>query len=212
MPSFPPGMSGGKAISGDGTATRHGGSSIRKVGRPFPVTIDESIAAVHCGRQARTEGLAVAGDRIDFDSYIPFGLTAIANKVSRGASRTYRQLFGIGINEWRILANLKVNPGTTANRICAHSGLDKAAVSRSLRDMEQAGLIRVDPARRARQLHLTPAGDALHARVIKVALAREAALLAGFDAAERRQLRALINRLHANVEAVNSADYRDLAD
>ncbi len=154
----------------------------------------------------------MSGDRIDFDSYIPFGLAAIANKVSRGASRTYRQLFGIGINEWRILANLKVYPGINANQICVHSGLDKAAVSRSLREMDQAGLITVEAGRRSRQLHLTPAGDTLHARVIKVALAREASLLAGFDATERKQLRALINRLHANVDAVNGGDYRALTD
>ena len=71
--------------------------------------------------------------RLDLDRYLPFGLTAIANKIARSASRVYLRRFGVGINEWRILANLRINPGVTANLICQTSGLDKAAVSRSLR-------------------------------------------------------------------------------
>ena len=56
--------------------------------------------------------------RLDLDRYLPFGLTAIANKIARSASRVYLRRFGVGINEWRILANLRISPGVTANQIC----------------------------------------------------------------------------------------------
>lgn len=149
--------------------------------------------------------------KLDLDRYIPFGLAAIANKVSRGASRVYLELFGIGINEWRILANLKITPGMSANAICVTSGLDKAAVSRSLRDLEAEGLIAPcgdGGETRGRRLKLTDKGLALHNRVIHVALEREKRLLSGFSEAERQQLHDFITRMHRNVPLVNESDYR----
>jgi len=154
----------------------------------------------------------LSDEQLDLDRYIPFGLTAIANKASRGASRIYLDLFGIGINEWRILANLKIRPGMSANTICAESGLDKAAVSRSLRSLEEAGRVTADDGSeaRGRQLRLTASGEALHDQVIRVALHRENLLLDGFTKQERRQLYAFIRRLRVNVEAANNIDYREL--
>jgi DNA-binding MarR family transcriptional regulator len=145
-------------------------------------------------------------ERLDLDRYVPFGLTAIANKIARSASRVYLRRFGVGINEWRILANLRINPGVTANLICQMSGLDKAAVSRSLRLLEDGGMIETCGEAadvRGRALRLTTKGDMLHDGLIGVALKREAMLLDGFDEAERRQLLSFIARLHANVALVN---------
>jgi DNA-binding MarR family transcriptional regulator len=143
--------------------------------------------------------------RLDFAYYVPFGLTAISNKIARSASRTYLKLYGVGINEWRIVANLRVRPGITANLICQTSGLDKAAVSRSLRLLENHGYIvadKDDPDTRGRSLRLTPQGDELHDHLIGVALAREEELLHGFTEGERRQLLSFITRMHANVNLV----------
>jgi len=144
--------------------------------------------------------------RLDFERYVPFGLTAIANKIARSASRVYLRRFGVGINEWRILANLRVYPGVTANQICQTSGLDKAAVSRSLRLLEDGGMIETSGEgsdARGRALCLTDRGDELHNGLIDVALKREALLLDGFDESERRQLLSFIARIHANVVLVN---------
>lgn len=139
--------------------------------------------------------------RLDFDAFVPFALIAVANRLARGASRVYLERFGIGLNEWRVLAHLRVRPGTTANQICDASELDKAAVSRSLRQLDLRKLVAIgrspgDP--RGRALRLTGAGEALHDRVARVALAREAALLAGFDPIEQAQLRGFLARLKAN--------------
>lgn len=145
-------------------------------------------------------------EQLDLDRYVPFGLTAIANKIARSASRVYLKRFGVGINEWRILANLRISPGVTANLICQMSGLDKAAVSRSLKLLEDGGMIETcgeAPDVRGRALRLTAKGDMLHDGLIGVALKREALLLEGFDESERQQLLSFIARLHANVSLVN---------
>ena len=149
---------------------------------------------------------SASAPRLELDRYLPFGLTAIANKIARSASRDYLRRFGVGINEWRILANLRISPGVTANLICQNSGLDKAAVSRSLRLLEDGGMIETwgeTADVRGRALCLTAKGDTLHDGLIAIALRREARLLDGFDEGERKQLLSFIARLHANVALVN---------
>lgn len=145
------------------------------------------------------------GPKLDFDTYIPFGLTSLANHLARGASREYLRMFRVGINEWRVLAYVRVFPETTANQMCQHSSLDKAAVSRSIHRLEQDGLVeaRSDPTdARGRHLRLTPAGMALHDRIILVALDRERRVLTGFSTHEKGLLLSFIARMQANVAAM----------
>jgi DNA-binding MarR family transcriptional regulator len=147
--------------------------------------------------------------RIDFDHYLPFSLTAIANRIARSASRTYLRRFGVGINEWRIISNLRAWPGITANMICQRSGLDKAAVSRSLKLLEDAGMVRGcedGSDTRGRGMKLTQKGDDLHDRLISVALEREGRLLTGFSETERAMLLGFVARLHENVRLVQEED------
>lgn len=139
---------------------------------------------------------------IDFDKYLPFELTTLANKIARSASRVYLKRFGVGINEWRILANLRGNPGIAASAICQRSALDKAAVSRSLKLLEDAGMVEEHgngADGRGRGLRLTEKGDRLHDQLLEVALDREAKLLSGVSDPERRLLLSLVERLHANL-------------
>ena len=69
-----------------------------------------------------------------------------------------------------------------AGRVCDVTGLDKGAVSRSLHDMGKRGLVetRADATDQRRQLvALTRKGVTLHDRIVDIAVAREAQLLAG---------------------------------
>ena len=143
---------------------------------------------------------------LDLDNYAPALLTFLANKLTVGANALYRERFGVGITEWRVMALLAIEAPITAARICQVIGLDKAPVSRTLASLEAAGLVRVkldgSDARR-RPVALTASGRRLHDRIIKLALAREAQLLECLNVAERRTLLRLLNRLHANLATVN---------
>lgn len=146
-----------------------------------------------------------AGPRLDLDRYVPGLLTFVANKLSRSANAVYQRDFGVSVTEWRILSQLAIEPGITAARICQVIGFDKGPVSRTLADMEGAGLVRTaeDPAdARRRLVALTPGGRALHDRIIPVALERERQLLSCLDEAGRVRLIELLNQLHANLPAV----------
>lgn len=139
---------------------------------------------------------------LDLGSYAPFYLNTISNRISASASRAYLVQFGIGIAEWRVLANLGGAGRATAGEIARVTAMDKSVVSRAVQALERSGHLTVaaDAAdTRRRTLHLTPGGDALRRRVLQVALEREQALLAGLSAAERTTLIGLLRRLHANV-------------
>jgi DNA-binding MarR family transcriptional regulator len=144
--------------------------------------------------------------QLDLDRYVPFFLSSIGNKLSRGASRLYLGKFGVGVNEWRLLANLKVRETASAGAICEASGIDKAAASRAVGRLQELDLIRAvgDPNDgRSRQLSMTEAGVALHDQIITVALERERALLSGLTAFERDDLIELLRRLYTNVELLD---------
>ena len=150
----------------------------------------------------------MAGKHIDFDRYLPFILVAAANAVSSGASRTYLPRFGMGVTEWRVLANLKSRPGMTATAICTASALDKAAVSRAVATLMTGGFVEGqgdDGDRRRRALFLTDTGIALHDRMIEVALSRERGLLDGFSKAETATLHGLLTRVLDNARKLDDS-------
>ncbi len=146
------------------------------------------------------------GPVLDLARCTPALLTFLANKLTVGANALYREKFGVGVTEWRVMALLATEAPIPATRICQVIGLDKAPVSRCLAGLEEAGLVRVKLDRadaRLRPVALTAAGRRLHDRIIKLALAREEKLLACLNPRERDTLLALLNRLHANLGAVD---------
>ncbi len=146
---------------------------------------------------------------LDLDKYIPAYLTYLAGKISASASAIYRPRFGVGITDWRIMALVAAEPWISAARICAATGLDKAAVSRSAHDLAKTGLVEVRPDaadQRKQVIALTRRGVALHDQIVKLAIARERKLLEGFSASERKTLLAFLIRLQAQIAAANSID------
>jgi DNA-binding MarR family transcriptional regulator len=142
---------------------------------------------------------------LEMTQYVPGLINHLSNKLSRGASALYRERFGIGIIEWRILAQLAISPGSTARSICDRTALDKSAVSRSFGVLHAREMIAFPEAtgRREQFATLTAAGRRVHDRVMRLALQREERFLAPLSSAERRTLVGLLNRLYENVDAVN---------
>jgi DNA-binding MarR family transcriptional regulator len=145
---------------------------------------------------------------VDLERYAPAYLTWIANKLSRGASQHYLALFDVGIETWRCLVLLAIHGSVTAQQVSKVIGMDKGAVSRCFKTMQERGLIRteLDPADgRARVAVLTPEGRALHDRIREVALERERAFLSVLNPDEIDTLLSLLRRLHENLPAVEVA-------
>ena len=143
--------------------------------------------------------------RLDLDTFVPYFLIAISNKLTASASRVLLCQYNCGVTDWRILSMLAVEPEITPGRITAAVGIDKSSVSRALRNLEKRGCVKIarDSTHRRRQLlSLTSDGQKLHDQIIDHMLHRETLLLNGFDAEQREQLVIMLKRLLANIPPV----------
>jgi DNA-binding MarR family transcriptional regulator len=139
-----------------------------------------------------------AVDRLELEHFLPYRLSILSNRVSRAIAARYAKAFDLTIPEWRIIAVLGRRPGLSAKDIAEATEMDKVAVSRAVARLVAARRIvsEADAADGRRQLlWLSAQGEALHARIAPIALQTEQRLLETFDARERKQLDALIDRL-----------------
>lgn len=156
------------------------------------------------------QGRRTARLHIDMSRFVPSWLSHLNNRLSSGASQIYLRRFGVGINEWRVLSMLSIEPRITAARVGHGLGLHKAIVSRSVHDLESKRLLTFSFEGGQRLLELTERGHALHDEMVVVALARERMLLAGFSERERETLLGYLRRMHANLPAVDAIDPGDV--
>jgi len=151
---------------------------------------------------------------VDLERYVPAFLTWIANKLSRGASQHYLNVFEVGIETWRCLVLLAIEGRISAHKASKVIGMDKASISRTFKSMQSRGLITFsldDEDGRLRLANLTKKGRELHDQIIGVALERERVFLSVLSPAERETLIGLLKRLHENLPAVEQATERYVA-
>jgi DNA-binding MarR family transcriptional regulator len=138
----------------------------------------------------------------DLDGYVPFFITAIANRWTATSSRRYLREFGIGVVEWRVLASLAARDQASSADVVTLVGMDAAAVSRAMRALERRGLVEPVKGRfvgRTKPYRMTAAGERLCLAVRDLALSREAVLLGGLDASDRSELLRLLRLLHSRL-------------
>ena len=152
---------------------------------------------------------------VDLNSHIPTKVAIFANRLSRSASRFYRESYGIGVVEWRLMMFIGHASETRANHICGATDLDKGAVSRSLRVLQRMGIVSVREDgvdSRRNNVALTAKGRALHDRMVPVALERQRELVSDLTAHEVETFNRLIDRLQdkvANGEPVANGHRRE---
>lgn len=146
--------------------------------------------------------------QIELEQFLPYRLSVLANTVSQGIARGYRQRHDISVTEWRILAVLGRFPGLTASEVAERTAMDKVAISRGVKSLAEKGLLerRTDPGDRRRQrLFITPGkGRRVLDEVIPMARDYERQLLQPLSAAERATLSDLLARLQSRAESLDS--------
>jgi DNA-binding MarR family transcriptional regulator len=96
------------------------------------------------------------------------------------------------------------HPGATQSELSQHSGRDKAQLARLIKGLRERGLLdaQADAAdRRSVTLSLTADGQAVLRTLQQQARKLNARAVAGFSAAEQRQLLALLQRVTDNLDA-----------
>jgi len=124
------------------------------------------------------------------DGFVTVRVVQLAEIIARGASQVFEERFGVKNTELRILVQLSKHP-LAVNELARRTRVDKGWISRSLRGLEQRGLVQrtIHPTdSRATLASLTAEGDQLVRAFAPVAQARNQRLLAGLDEAEVRGL------------------------
>ncbi len=142
---------------------------------------------------------------LHLEHFLPYRLSVVTNRISGALSRHYADRFGIGIPEWRVIANLGRLPGLTANDVVERSAMDKVTVSRAVAALEDKGLLtreRDEGDKRKSRLTLSAKGQAVYAEIAPLALGFERDLLTALSPEEAALLDRIIDKLNAKMDSL----------
>lgn len=128
---------------------------------------------------------------VKIERYAIGQINMLANKLATKSSDAYQKNFGIGIMEWRVLAILAIHKDCSVQFITDIIGLDKGAVSRALKKLEDKKYISIKEDefnKRAYIINITKLGRVLHDEVFDYSMQREAKLLSKLNGSEIEEL------------------------
>lgn len=143
---------------------------------------------------------------LKLDAYLPYRLSVASNAVSGLIARAYQDRFGLTIPQWRLICVLVEDGPLTQGAIVARTGMDKVTVSRATQGLATRHLLARSEHHadgRSHMLVLSREGERLYAEISPLALAYEAALIAGLAPVEVEQLKRLLHRLQTAAERLS---------
>ncbi len=140
--------------------------------------------------------------------FLPYQLSVTSNAVSSLIANRYRVRFGLKITEWRIMAVLGDAGQATQRALTEATLMDKVAVNRACKVLEDRGLLARQPNDadgRSHLLALTEEGQAIYRKVMPLALEIEGEIFSALDAEDREKLREMLHRLFDQAEKMGPA-------
>ncbi len=140
--------------------------------------------------------------------FLPYQLSVTSNAVSSLIAERYQARFGLKIPEWRVMAVLGDGGAVTQRALTDATLMDKVAVNRACKVLEDRGLVTRRPNAgdgRSHLLELTAEGRAIHGEVMPLARAIEAEIFSTLGDAECGQFRELLRRVFQQAETMRPA-------
>lgn len=150
----------------------------------------------------------MAHDTSRLADFLPYLMSVTTNAVSDMIAGEYRARFGLKIPEWRVMAVLGDAGAQTQRSLVGATRMDKVAVNRACKVLEDRGLVARSPNAddgRSHHIELTAAGQAVHGEIMPLALDMERRLFASLSARELKDFKALLERITARVTELESA-------
>jgi DNA-binding MarR family transcriptional regulator len=149
----------------------------------------------------------MAENQTRLSDFIPYRMAITSNAVSTIIADEYRSQFGLTIPEWRIMAVLGDAGPLTQRDLVRATLMDKVAVNRASKVLEERALVRRDPNAadgRSHYLALTDAGAAMHGQIWPQAIAAYEKIFSAFSPKDTQKLNALLDKLSAAVRMTES--------
>ncbi|MBO9519308.1 MAG: winged helix-turn-helix transcriptional regulator [Porphyrobacter sp.] len=141
--------------------------------------------------------------------FLPYQLSITSNAVSGRIALEYRQRFGLSVPEWRVMAVLGDAGPLTQRELTSLTVMDKVAVNRACKVLEERELAERRPNAqdgRSHLLELTASGVRMRDEIMPLALEMERRLFAKFAAEEVDQFRSLLERVRGEVVDLDADD------
>lgn len=151
----------------------------------------------------------MAKDSSRLADFLPYLMSVTTNAVSDMIAGEYRARFGLKIPEWRVMAVLGDAGAQTQRSLVGATRMDKVAVNRACKVLEDRGLVARSPNAedgRSHHIELTAAGKAMHGEIMPLALDMERRLFASLSAAELKDFKALLARITNRVAELEGVD------
>ena len=157
---------------------------------------------MHKNRRLKPANTSDINEVGSIEDLVPVRIMRIADILSRLATRGFRARFDLRNTDFRILNLLDHAQGMTVNEIARQTHVDKAWISRSLRQLLKKGLVKRGSDKkdsRVAIISMTKTGQTLLEEIRPLTRATEERLLDGIETAAFKQD---LDRLMKNVEAM----------
>ncbi|WP_052207801.1 MarR family winged helix-turn-helix transcriptional regulator [Croceibacterium mercuriale] len=134
--------------------------------------------------------------------FLPYLLSVTSNAVSGRIALEYKVQFGLSVPEWRVMAVLGDHEPLTQRELTGMTLMDKVAVNRACKVLEERGLIARSPNvqdGRSHLLELTADGRGMHGQIMPLAVDMTRRIMGVLSEDEQRQFRALLERVRGQV-------------
>lgn len=141
--------------------------------------------------------------------FLPYLMAITSNAVSSRIADEYRLRFGLRIPEWRVMAVLGDGGSMTQREMVNATVMDKVAINRACKVLEERGLVARSPNQRdgrSHHLELTPEGQALYAQVMPMTFEMFERIFTRIEPKEQEALKVLLSRIRDGVQAIDEGN------
>jgi len=141
----------------------------------------------------------------DLRNLMTFRLSRIQARANAQAARILKSHAGISLSEWRMMVMVAIHGEITPAQIVRITSFDKALVSRTLKGMQQKGLLTIetsDTDNRSHVINFTDQGRAIHKQTSPIMRRRQEALAACLAPGELNALFESLDKIDAAIDAI----------
>lgn len=141
---------------------------------------------------------------LHLNNYLTFRLARVQAKLNAQGARLLKQVSGLSLAQWRIIAILGTDGETTSSELSRNAEFDKGLLSRKLKTLTDVGLVKSTPHptdRRVQILSLTPRGHDIFEETLPHTRARQERLRSLLSSAELDALYSALDKLEAALES-----------
>ena len=145
--------------------------------------------------------LNAAGDQLRVDDFITTRVVRLGIVLRKRITQRYVSTLGMTEPQWRILSVMAESPQMSMTRLVTEAVVDKALVSRILRQLEEQGLVQLksepNAPRKGLQCMLSTKGRTLYEKAIPEVRRQQAAMILKMSPEERDVTYHALKKLYA---------------